>query len=141
MLHSLLENRWFQVSGGFEGPGRAISGGWAVKKVQPKDPIRPRWGKKTRAYLSPKKIFCQSGFWKNYEKLIEIMKNNEKLRFGAYFKINAFSTLFLCFFYAFSMLFPGFFYAFSGLFPAPIKSKFFEISWKIREFPGNYDNL
>ena len=37
------------------------------------------------------------------------MKNYEKLRFRAYPKINAFSTLFPGFFYAFSMLFVGFF--------------------------------
>ena len=37
------------------------------------------------------------------------MKNYEKLRFGAYPKINAFSMFFLCFFRGFSGVFPGFF--------------------------------
>ena len=77
------------------GPGRAVSGGLAVKKVQPKDPIRPRWGKKTRAYLSPKKrSFVSRGFekiMKNYEKLRKITKN-----YG--FEHTPKSTLFLGFF-------------------------------------------
>ena len=76
MLHSLLENRWFQVSGGFEGPGRAISEGLAVKKVQPKDPIYAPVGGKKRGRICPqKKDLLSVGILK---KLWKIMKNYEK---------------------------------------------------------------
>ena len=70
----------------------------------------PPLGEKNAGVFVPKKkIFCQSGFWKNHDKLWKITKNYEKLRFRAYPKINAFSRVFLGFFYAFCTLFPGFF--------------------------------
>ena len=62
--------------GGVEVAG--LAGGWlagrvSLKMLEPKDPIRPRWGKKTRAYLSPKKrSFVSRDFEKimiNYKKL------------------------------------------------------------------------
>ena len=139
MPHSLLENWWFWVSTGRKGLGRAGLGGLGSKKGVTKRSYTPPLGEKNAGvYLSPKKrSFVSRDFEKimiNYKKLWKITKN-----YG--FEHTPKSTLFLRFFYAFSRVFLCFFYAFSGVFPAPIKWKFFEISWKIREFWKNYDNL
>ena len=65
MLHSLLENRWFQVSGDFEGPGRAISGGSASKKGVTKRSYTPPLGEKNAGVFVPKKrSFVSRGFGK-----------------------------------------------------------------------------
>ena len=75
MLHSLLENRWFQVSGGFEGPGRAISGGSASKKGATKRSYTPPLGEKNAGVFVPKKDLLSVGV---LEKLWEINRNYEK---------------------------------------------------------------
>ena len=136
--------------GRFRGSGSGDFGGLGSKKGVTKRSYTPPLGEKNAGvYLSPKKrSFVSRDFEKimiNYKKLWKITKNYgfehtpKSTLFLRFFR--AFSMLFLCFFRAFSMLFLCFFRGFSGVFPPPIKSKFFEISWKIREFWKNYDNL